>query len=241
MRMAGQLLAAAMESIKDKIKPGVSTFELDTIFEKKMHDLNLIPVCKGYAGYKHATLISLNDTVVHGIPSKDIILQPGDFVKIDVVGSYKGYCADMARPFFVEHINPAAERLALVAQRSLDGAIKKIMPGVWLSDISHEIQQIVEAAGYGVLRDFAGHGIGKILHEDPEIPNYGKPGRGPVLQEGMTFAIEPMITEKSYRVHVLADGWTVKTVDGGLGAHVEDTIAVTAHGAEIFTRLNQNN
>lgn len=237
MRMAGQLLAQAMQSITDKIVPGVNTLELDTIFEQKMRELGLHPVCKGYAGYKHATLISINDVVVHGIPSKDNILQSGDFVKIDVVGSYEDYCADMARPFFVGEINPAAQNLALVAQQSLDAAIKKVAPGVRLSDISHTVQEIVEAAGYGVLRDFAGHGIGKMLHEDPEIPNYGKPGKGPVLQEGMTLAIEPMITEKSYKVHVLKDGWTVKTIDGGLGAHVEDTIAVTADGAEILTRL----
>lgn len=239
MRTAGQLLAHIMTSstLLDIIQPGISTLAIDSLIERQMRAVGLKPECKGYGGYKHATLVSPNDVVVHGVPSKDIILKSGDFIKIDVVGSYKGYCADMTRQFFVGQINPAAQHLAEVAQQSLDAAIKKIAPGVQLSDISAAIQSAVEAAGYGVLRDFAGHGIGKDMHEDPDVFNYSDGDSGIILREGMTLAIEPMITEKHYDVIVMDDGWTVKTADGGLGAHVEDTIAVTAHGAEILTRI----
>ena len=240
MRIAGHTLARIMGLMSGYISPGVSTGELDQIIEQKMRAEGLNPECKGYGTYKHATCISINDTIVHGVPSKEMILKSGDFVKIDVVGSYKGYCADMARGFFVGEVNPTAARLASVAQKALDNAIKKIAPGVRLSDISACIQQEVESAGFGVVRYFAGHGIGKSMHEAPDFPNYGKPGQGPILREGMTFAIEPMITEGSYDVHILADGWTAKTVDGGLAAHVEDTVVVTKNGAEILTRIENS-
>lgn len=237
MRTAGQLLAQIMETVQDKVKPGTSTLELDIFIEQNINKVGLKPECKGYIGYKHATLVSVNDVVIHGIPSKEILLKSGDFIKIDVVGSYKGYCADMTRPFFVGDINPVAHNMARVAQQALDAAIAKIAPGVHLSDLSYAIQQVVERAGYGILRDFAGHGIGQSMHEAPDVFNYGPPGYGTILQEGMTFALEPMITEHSHDVFIMKDGWTVKTVDGGLGAHVEDTVAVTKNGAEVFTRL----
>lgn len=237
MRVAGQLLAQIIEDVKNEIVAGVSTFYLDGLIENHMQKAGLKPSCKGYAGYRYATCISLNDVIVHGVPSKEIILKSGDFVKIDIVGSYKGYCADLARYFFVGDASVVAKRMALVAQCALDNAIEKIGPGVMLSDISCIIQQIVEQEGFGVVRDFAGHGIGKAIHEAPQIPNYGKPGRGPVLLEGMALAIEPMITEKSYRVRVMDDGWTARTIDGGLAAHVEDTVVVTKNGAEVLTRL----
>jgi len=240
MRIAGQKLAGIIASIKDLIVPGVSTWEIDHVIEQKMRTEGLKPECKGYGTYKHATCISVNDVIVHGIPSKEIILKSGDFVKIDVVGSYKGYCADMARCFFVGEANPKAVKMAHVAQQALDNAIRKISPGVRLSDISACIQQIVEKEGYGVVRYFAGHGIGKDMHEAPDVPNHGKPGQGPVLQEGMTLAIEPMITEGKYDVHILEDGWTAKTVDGGLAAHVEDTVLVTKNGVEILTRMENS-
>jgi methionyl aminopeptidase len=237
MRTAGHLLAQIMLEIGDLVKEGVSTLYLDEIIEKRMRTAGLRPECKGYAGYQYATCISLNDIIVHGVPSKEVILKSGDFVKIDVVGSYKNYCADITRYFFVGQPNPVAQRMASVAQRALDAAINKIAPGVRLSEISLQVQQVVEAAGFGVVRDFAGHGIGRSLHEDPSVPNYVMPGQGLVLVEGMTLAIEPMITERSYQVRVMADGWTARTVDGGLAAHVEDTIAVTTDGVEILTRL----
>ncbi len=237
MRIAGKALAQLMQEVASMVIPGASSHDIDAFMERRMHELELVPACKGYAGYRHATLISLNDVVVHGIPSKEIILKSGDFVKIDVVGSYKGYCADMARYFFVGEASPVARRLASVAQLALDAAIAKVAPGVRLSDISSTIQEIVEKEGFGIVRDFAGHGIGKAIHEPPQVLNYGKPGHGPVLQEGMTLAIEPMITEKSYKVRIMSDGWTARTIDGGLAAHVEDTIVVTKDGAEVLTRL----
>ena len=237
MRMAGKLLAEVMQEIGVLVKEGISTYELDQIIEKKMVERGLKPECKGYAGYRHSSCISLNDVIVHGVPTKEIILKSEDFVKIDIVGSYKGYCADMARCFFVGNASPTAKKMADVAQQSLDKGISLIRSGVRLSDISASIQRDVEQAGFGVVRDFAGHGIGKNMHEAPDVPNFGKAGRGPILQEGMTLAIEPMITEKDYAVKIMADGWTAKTVDGGLAAHVEDTIVVVRDGAEILTRI----
>lgn len=238
MKTAGQALAQIMDEVSSRLVPGATTLEIDRFIEKMMILRSLKPVCKGYAGYKHATCISLNDVVIHGVPSDKIVLKSGDFVKIDVAGSYKGYCADMARYFFVGEACSTVKRLAATAQYALDEAIKEIGPGINLSDISASIQQRVEGEGFGVVRAFAGHGIGKALHEEPEVPNYGEPGQGPVLREGMTLAIEPMITEHDYAVETLDDGWTVRTVDGGMAAHVEDTVVVTEHGAAVLTRLS---
>jgi methionyl aminopeptidase len=196
MRVAGHVLANIMNEVKNHVILGKNTIEIDAFIEKRMIQQGLKPECKGYGGYRFATCISLNDVVVHGIPSKEVILKSGDFVKIDVVGSYKGYCADITRYFFVGEANSMAARMANVAQRALDTAIKQIVPGVRLSDISYAIQQEVEKDGFSVVRDLAGHGIGKAIHEEPNIPNFGKPGQGPVLQEGMTLAIEPMIAKK---------------------------------------------
>jgi methionyl aminopeptidase len=236
MRIAGRKLAIIMVEIEQFIKEGVSTFEVDFIIENKMNGAGLKTVCKGYAGYRYATCISLNDVVVHGIPSKKTILKSGDFVKIDVVGGYKGYCVDMARGYCVGKVVPIVKKMVCVVQKALDVAISKIFPGVYVHDISFTIQNEVEREGFGVVRDFAGHGIGKQIHEAPEIPNYGDPGTGLVLREGMTLAIEPMITQKGYEIKVMGDGWTAKTVDGGFAAHVEDTVLVTKSGVEIFTR-----
>ncbi len=237
MREAGRLLALVMETIQSDDLEGKNTWEVDALIEKKMLAAGLKTPCKGFFDYKHATCISVNDVVVHGIPSKETVLKSGDFVTIDVVGSFKGYCADMARCFFVGEANPIAKQLATVAQMSLDQAIALIKPGVRLSTISASIQKVVEQNGFGVIRDFVGHGIGKDFHEAPEIPNFGEPGQGPTLREGMALAIEPMIVEKDYRVKKQSDGWTIKTLDGGLAAHVEDTVLVTADGVEILTRL----
>jgi methionyl aminopeptidase len=237
MRHAGIILATILEDIRPQIVAGISTFELDAYIDAQMVLQKLNPVCKGYGSYKFATCISLNDTIVHGVPSKEIILKSGDFVKIDVVGAYNGYCADLTRYYFVDDVSPIVRRIAATAQESLDKAIAIIRPGIHLSDISALIQQIVEKDGFGVVRDFAGHGIGQQLHEEPTVLNYGRAGKGPILQVGMTLAIEPMITEKSFKVRVMPDGWTAKTVDGGLAAHVEDTVAVTKDGAEILTRV----
>lgn len=236
MAEAGAKLAQVVSRSSLHIKPGISTKELDEIVECEMRVEKLLPVCKGVPGYRHATCISINNGVVHGVPSEKVVLKNGDLVKLDVVGGFKGYCVDMARSFFVGKPQEAAQHLVLVAQSALDKAISLAVPGRHLSDLSHCIQQEVERHGYGVVRCFAGHGIGKKLHEDPEIPNYGAPGKGPILKPGMVLAIEPMITLGHYDVRVLADGWTAVTVDGSLAAHVEDTVAITEHGPKILTR-----
>jgi len=237
MRSAGERLATILHNIKAQVKPGITTSELDAIIEKDMRAVGLKPECKGYRGYKHATCISLNDVVVHGVPSEDIVLKDGDLVKIDVVGSYKGYSADMARSFFVGNPDPVAQRLVAAAQNALDKAIELAVPGRHLSDISSCIQHEVEKEGFSVIRDFAGHGIGKDMHEEPEIPNFGVPGEGPVLEAGMTLAIEPMIAQGDYAISIAEDGWTAKTADGKLAGHVEDTVLVTPKAPEILTRF----
>jgi methionyl aminopeptidase len=180
--------------------------------------------------------ISLNDVVVHGVPRNDILLKEGDLVKVDVCASWQGYCADMARPFFVGAASDSTLKFVATAQASLDKGIEAAIVGAKLTNISSAIQQEVERHGYGVVRDFAGHGIGKKMHEDPEVLNYGAPGKGPVLQQGMAFALEPMITQGMYDVFVDNDNWTVKTKDGSLACHVEDTIIVTYDGPIIITR-----
>ena len=236
MRIAGQKLAPIVARAGAMLEPGISTLEIDSFITKLMRSAGLNPECIGYGSYKHATCISVNDVIVHGIPSEKIILNSGDFVKIDVVGSYKGYCVDMARFFFVGSVDAEVKRLATVAQRALDKAISFAIPGNHLFDISFCVQKEVESEGFGIVRDFAGHGIGKNIHEEPEIPNFGKPGTGPVLREGMTLAIEPMITQGSPKVKIMPDGWTAKTTDGGIAAHVEDTVHVSSHGPEVLTR-----
>lgn len=240
MRIAGRLLARIMSDVLKMMKPGTDTLEIDNFIEKEMVSAGLKPECKGYSGYKYATCISLNDVVIHGIPSRDSILSVGDLVKIDVVGSYENYCVDMTRCFLVGKVSAKIKSLVDVVQGALDAGIEEIAPGKNLSNISSRIQEAVEKEGFGVVRDFAGHGIGKSMHEDPEIPNYGSPGSGPVLQVGMTFAIEPMVTEGSYKVRVDKDGWTVRTLDGGVAGHIEDTVLVTDDGSEVLTRVQSN-
>jgi methionyl aminopeptidase len=240
MRQAGHALARIFKEFEslDMLKAGLSTHAVDAWFEKQMRSNGLHPECKGYAGYKHATCISVNDVVVHGVPSEKLILSEGDKVSIDVVGSFKGYCADMARSYIVGNSSAGvAFELIKTAQAALDKGISKIAPGVLLAEVVYEIQTTVEAQGFGVVRRFAGHGIGRSLHEEPDVPNYVEGTDEIVLREGMTFAIEPMITEGNYDVKIMSDGWTAKTVDGKLAAHVEDTVVVTATGYEILTRL----
>lgn len=237
MAQAGKLLHEIFESIPTIIKPGVSTLFIDSWIEKQMVLKSLAPKCKGYHGYKHASCISVNDEVVHGVPSEKKILAEGDLIKVDVVASWQGYCADMARSYFVGgKASDHARKMVEVAYSALDKGIEMARPGNHLSDISAAIQAEVERHGFGVVRDFAGHGIGKQMHEDPEIVNYGRAGQGPVLRPGMTFALEPMITMGKYDVYVTEDGWTVKTFDKSLAAHVEDTIVITDNKPLIITR-----
>jgi methionyl aminopeptidase len=238
MAQAGSLLSGIFQDLVQIIKPEISTAEVDAWIEAQLQARGLISCMKGYMGYQHVSCISLNDVVVHGVPRADCFLKLGDMVKVDVCASWNGFCADMARTFFVGQSSELAQKLVDVANQALNKGIEQARVGNKLSDISAAIQQEVEKHGFGVVRDFAGHGIGKNMHEEPEIVNYGKPGKGPVLKEGMTFALEPMITAGNYHVYVEDDGWTVKTVDHSLAAHVEDTIAITNAGPVILTRKN---
>ncbi len=238
MGQAGRLLAELFVTLEKWLEPGMSTLMIDSYIEEYLKNNKLISSTKGYLGkYNHSSCISINDEVVHGVPKEDMKIAQGDLVKIDVCASYDGYCADMARSFFLGQVAQEVVDFVEVARMALDKGISKALPGEHLSNISAAIQEEVEAHGYGVVREFAGHGIGKKMHEDPEILNYGKPGKGPVIRPGMAFAIEPMITMGDFRVYILQDGWTVKTVDKSLAAHVEDTIIVTENGPDIITRL----
>lgn len=236
MREAGQRLLEIFQQLPSIMQVGISTAEIDAYIESEQKKRQLISMSKGYMGYKHVSCISVNDEIVHGVPG-GYKLCPMDFIKVDVCASYKGFCADMARPFVVGSvITPELSSLISTAQLSLDAGIEQVYPGNRLSNISVAIQNVVEQAGFGIVRDFAGHGIGRRMHEDPEILNYGKPNRGVLLKPGMVFALEPMITAGSYKCYVAADGWTAKTIDGSLAAHVEDTVAVVDDGFLILTR-----
>lgn len=237
MTQAGKLLALLFEELQEIVSSGKTTLDIENFIAKYQKVNNLVSQSKGYRGYKYVSCISINDEIVHGMPSAQRIIQDGDLVKVDVCAAYKGYCADMARCFFVGEPESEARRLVEVAYQSLNDGIAKLYPGNRLSDVSAAVQARVESEGFGVVRDFAGHGIGRRMHEDPEILNYGKPGRGPILRHGMAFAIEPMITMGNYDLFIEDDGWTAKTMDKSLAAHVEDTVLVTDNGPLVITRL----
>jgi methionyl aminopeptidase len=236
MEKAGKELAAIFDKLPSILKKGKTSAEIDAWIESAIKERGLVSMMKGYRGYRHVSCISVNDVVVHGVPSGKVVFKEGDLVKVDVCVSWKGYCADMARGFLIEPVAEPVKRLSAVAMAALDKGIAKARAGGRLSDISSAVQKEVEAAGYGVVRIFAGHGIGKNMHEDPEILNYGAPGKGPVLRAGMTFAIEPMITMGKYDVYVENDGWTARTSDKTVAAHVEDTVLITENEPQILTR-----
>lgn len=235
MREAGRVTAYILKELEQFMKPGVATIEIDRFVEKTVKEHGMIASEKGYCGYPASICVSINDEVVHGIPSEDRILQDGDIVSVDLVVEHKGYMADAARTFGVGNISDEAKHLIETAERAFFEGIKYAREGHRLSDISHAIQSVVEGEGFGVIRDFVGHGIGHEMHEDPQIPNYGKPGKGPRLQRGMTLAIEPMICEGDWEVDVLLDDWTAVTVDGGLSAHYENTVVITDGEPELLT------
>ena len=239
MKTAGKLLAEIFEMVQDVIKPGVTTLMIDQWIAEQLKKNNLVSQSKGYMGYQHVSCISVNQVVVHGVPSHQVILKKGDLVKVDVCAAWKGYCADMARAYLVDVAEPTAEMTLFVttAKQALQAGIDQAVEGNRLFDISYAIQQVTEKQGYGIVRDFAGHGIGKKMHEEPDVPNFGKKGTGMILRAGMTFAIEPMITMGHYDVFIMKDGWTVQTVDQSLAMHVEDTILITQNGPEVLTRL----
>ena len=235
MREAGKVTGYILNELKELIKPGISTMDIDRFVEKTVKAHGMIAAEKGYCGYPASVCTSVNEEVVHGIPSKKRILREGDIVSVDLVVEYKGYMADAARTYAVGKISPEAEHLIKTAEDAFWKGIEFAKVGYRLSDISHNIQTVVEGQGFGVIRDFVEHGIGSDMHEDPQIPNYGKPGKGPRLQAGMTLAIEPMICQGSYEVDVLLDDWTAVTVDGGLAAHYENTVVITDGEPELLT------
>ena len=239
IREAGHRLAHIVENVKSILVVGASTLEIDAWIESELKKSDLVSQSQGYHGYRHVSCISLNNEIVHGIPSAKKILQEGDLVTVDVCAGWQGYCADMARTFIIGEGSAQACKLIEVATNSLDKGIEKAVVGGRVTNISAAVQQEVEKYNFSVIRDFCGHGIGKKMHEEPEILNYGPPGRGAVLQAGMVFAIEPMIAAGGYDVKLLADGWTAVTFDGSLAAHVEDTVIITPKGPEVVTRLHE--
>ncbi len=235
MRRAGKVCGDILKELGNIIKPGISTMEIDRFVEKTVKANGMKASEKGYCGYPASVCVSINEEVVHGIPSKKRILREGDIVSVDLVVEYKGYMADAARTYAVGEISPEARHLIETAEKAFFDGIAFAKEGYRLSDISNAIQKTVEGEGFGVIRDFVGHGIGSDMHEDPQIPNYGKPGKGPRLQKGMTLAIEPMITQGSYEVDVLQDNWTAVTIDGGLAAHYENTVVITDGEPQLLT------
>lgn len=237
MREAGNVVACVFEALKPMMKAGVSTLELDLKAEEVIRSHNCLPTFKGYGGFPGSICISVNDTLIHGIPSNKIVLKDGDLVSLDVGATYQGYVGDAARSYIVGIGKEKDINLIKSTRKSFFEAVKLIRPGVRLGDISHAIQEYNEKNGYSLPRDYTGHGVGSHLHEDPAIPNYGKAGTGPILQEGMCLAIEPMVAEGKHNTRVLGDGWTVKMKDGKNGAHYENSIVVTKDGYEILTKL----
>lgn len=237
MRKAGKIVAGAHELVKKYIKPGISTMELDKIVEDYIRSCNALPAFKGYNGFPASICASVNDEVVHGIPSSSVILKEGDIISVDIGSIFEGYVGDGAKTFPVGKIDSEKELLIKVTRQSFYEGIKYAKPGFRLSDISHAVQTHAESFGFSVVRDFVGHGVGRKMHEDPQIPNFGKPGKGPRLQKGMVLAIEPMINAGTYHVNILSNDWTVVTLDGKPSAHYEHTIAITDGEAELLTIL----
>ena len=237
MREAGKISQEALLKAGEAVRPGVSTFELDKIVRTTIEKAGAIPNFLGYGGFPASACISVNNVVIHGIPSKKQILKEGDIVSIDAGACYEGFNGDNAWTFACGKISEEAQRLLDTTRESLFEAIKMAQPGNRVGDIGSTVQRYVEARNYSVVRDFVGHGVGAKLHEDPSVPNYGTPGRGVRLLPGMTIAIEPMVNAGGHEVLVLGDGWTTVTRDGSLSAHFEHTIAITPDGPVILTAL----
>jgi len=236
MKVACGIVAEVLQCLSPMVKPGVTTRELDQLAEVEVHKRKAKPAFKGYSGYPYSLCCSLNNQVVHGFPTNEP-LQNGDILSLDFGAYYDGFYGDAAVTLPVGMVSATASRLMQVTEQSLYKAVEKAVASGHLTDISHAVQGFVETNGFSVVRDFVGHGIGRKLHEAPQVPNYGLPGKGARLKPGMVLAIEPMVNEKSYEVKILEDGWTAVTVDGGLSAHFEHTVAITDNGPEILTRI----
>ena len=234
MRVACRVVAEVLKDLIHEVRSGVSTLELDAIAERGIRARGAIPAFKGYRGFPNTLCVSVNEQVVHGIPSKRR-LKEGEIVGLDLGARWDGYYGDAAVTVPVGHVAPTAQSLLITAEEALRIGINEVRPGKHLSDISHAIQSYAEAHGYSVVRAFVGHGIGTALHEEPQVPNFGPPGRGPRLKVGMVLAIEPMVNVGDADVEILEDGWTVVTADGRLSAHFEHTVAITEEGPQILT------
>jgi methionyl aminopeptidase len=236
IRKACLVVADVLDRIRDEIRPGVSTLALDEFAERLILSAGARPAFKGYRGYPKTLCTSLNNQIIHGIPSKAVVLKTGDIISVDVGAIVEGFYGDAAMTFPVEAISPEAERLTRITEESLFRGIEQARPGNRLYDISHAVQRHVESHGYSVVREYVGHGIGRNMHEDPQIPNFGESGQGPRIKAGMVFAIEPMVNLGSSATVVTDDGWTAITVDGSLSAHFEHTVAVLPDGPWILTK-----
>ena len=236
MRIAGKIVAETLLLVEEKVKPGITTAELDRIAEEFITKHGAKPSFKGLYGFPASLCISVNEHVVHGIPG-GYVLKDGDIISVDCGACINGFHGDAARTFAVGNVSNEAKNLIRVTKQSFFKGIEYAKVGNRLTDISHEIQNYVEASGFSVVRDFVGHGIGRVVHEDPDVPNFGKAGRGPKLVAGMTLAIEPMVNVGTYKVKTLKDDWTVVTSDGSLSAHYENTVVILPDGPEILTLI----
>jgi methionyl aminopeptidase len=236
MRFSGQILRQVHEAIRPLVQPGATTMDLEEVAVRRIADLKAVAAFKGYHGFPAALCTSVNEQVVHGIPSRSTVLKQGDIVSIDCGVIVNGFYSDCAVTYAIGTPSAKTQKLLEVTQASLEAAIRKAVPGGRLFDISAAVQTMCEAAGFGVVREFVGHGIGRAMHEDPQLPNYGDAGKGPRLKPGMVLAIEPMINAGGAEVKVLKDGWTAITLDGSYSAHFEHTVAITKDGPQVLTR-----
>jgi methionyl aminopeptidase len=236
MRESGKILARVLDKVLKAIKPGITTASLAEVTKQELNRLGAEPAFLNYGGFPGVICISVNDQIVHGLPG-EYVIKTGDIVSADLGVKYKGMITDAARTVLVGCQDKAKERLLNTTQKALDAGIDVVKDGVKTGDVGYAIQKVLEEKGFGVVRTLVGHGVGRQVHEEPDIPNYGSKNSGVLLKAGMTIAIEPMSTVGSYEVYTTADGWSIATKDGSLSAHFEDTVLVTSKGAEILTRL----
>ena len=237
MRAAGRLVGQVREHLRSMVRPGITTLEIDRVAEKIIRDAGALPTFKGYNGFPYSICASVNEQIVHGFPS-NYALKEGDIFSIDCGVTLEGFVGDTAATVPVGQVDEEKLRLIKVTEECLDRAIQQCRPGNRLGDIGWAVQQHAEANGYSVVRDYVGHGIGRRMHEDPQIPNYGRPGLGPKIKAGYVFAVEPMVNQGTHFTKVLGDGWTVVTMDGKPSAHAEHTIAITEDGPEVLTLVS---
>jgi methionyl aminopeptidase len=236
MRRAGRVVAGTIDRVVAAVRPGITTADLDAVAEAYIDEQGAIPSFKGYKGFPASICVSINEEVVHGIPSPRRVLADGDVLSLDFGAIWEGFHADSALTMFIgDPPSAEAEKLVRATEEALEAGISQIGPGARLSDVGAAVQQVAEGAGFSVVREYVGHGIGRNLHEDPQIPNYGEPGRGPLIKPGLVVAVEPMVNIGGWETRVLADDWTVVTEDGSISAHFEHTIAVTEDGREVLT------